>query len=104
MLKKRYIKSRQVWKVTFELPEAELPEGIEAESVHLVGEFNDWNEQATPMRRLRDGSFKATLDLQTGRAYRFRYLIDAQTWENDWEAHRYEPSAFAGVDDSVVDV
>jgi hypothetical protein len=40
MLKKRYIKSRNVWKVTFELPEAELPEGIEAESVHLVGEFN----------------------------------------------------------------
>jgi len=26
MLKKRYIKSRQVWKVVFELPKAELPE------------------------------------------------------------------------------
>jgi len=97
----RYLKTRPVGKVTFRLPGEAAPG---AARVHLVGEFNDWNEQATPMRRLRDGSFKATLDLQTGRAYRFRYLIDAQTWENDWEAHRYEPSAFAGVDDSVVDV
>lgn len=29
MLKKRYIKSRKVSKVTFQLPKAELPEGIE---------------------------------------------------------------------------
>ena len=25
MLKKRYIKSRKVWKLTFQVPEAELP-------------------------------------------------------------------------------
>lgn len=29
MLKKRYIKSRDVCQVAFELPAAELPEGIE---------------------------------------------------------------------------
>lgn len=37
MLKKQYIKSRKVVKVTFEVPEAELPEA-KVESVHLVGE------------------------------------------------------------------
>ena len=51
MLKKRYIKSRKVCKVTFELSQAELPEGVDADSVHLVGEFNEWDETARPMKR-----------------------------------------------------
>lgn len=100
-LKIRYLKSRPVGKVTFRLPGEAAPG---AASVHLVGEFNDWNASATPMERLRDGSYKAMLDLETGHAYRFRYLIDERTWENDWDAHRYAPSSVAGVEDSVVDV
>ncbi|MBC8426018.1 isoamylase early set domain-containing protein [bacterium] len=97
----RYLKSRPIGKVTFRLPGEAAPE---AASVHLVGEFNGWNESATPMERLRDGSYKATLDLACGHTYRFRYLIDGETWENDWEAHRYEPTPIAGVEDSVVEV
>jgi len=97
----RYLKSRPVGKVTFRLPADAAPE---ADAVHLVGEFNDWQESATPMQRLRDGSYKATLDLQSGHTYRFRYLIDGETWENDCAAHRYAPTSFAGVDDSVVEV
>ncbi|MBU0742516.1 isoamylase early set domain-containing protein [bacterium] len=100
-LKIQYLKSRPVGKVTFHLPSEAARE---ATTVHLVGEFNDWDESATPMQRLRDGSFKATLELETGHAYRYRYLIDNEKWENDWDAHRYESSAFAGADDSVVDV
>lgn len=41
MLKKKYIKSRKVCQVAFELSAAQIPEGIEVESVHLVGDFND---------------------------------------------------------------
>jgi 1,4-alpha-glucan branching enzyme len=97
----RYLKSRPVGKVTFRLPGEAVPK---AKKVHLVGEFNDWNEKATPMKRLRDGSYKATLDLACGRTYRFRYLIDGETWENDWDAHRYEPSDYSGEEDSIVEV
>ena len=97
----RYLKSRPVGKVTFRLPGEAAPA---AGGVNLVGEFNGWNESATPMQLLRDGSYKATLDLDCGRNYRFRYLIDGETWENDWAAHRYAPTAFAGVEDSVVEV
>ncbi|MFQ5616695.1 MAG: isoamylase early set domain-containing protein, partial [Anaerolineales bacterium] len=56
MLEKLYAKSRQVCKVTFE-----LPKDIKAESVCLVGEFNDWNPTATPMKRNKKGAFRLTL-------------------------------------------
>ena len=89
MLKKRYIKSRKVCKVTFDLPEA-----VEAESVYLVGEFNDWDASATPMTRRKGGLFRVTLELEPGREYQFRYLVNGQHWCNDWHADAYTPSGF----------
>ena len=44
-----------------------------------------------------------TVGLDAGRAYRFRYLLDGQRWDNDWAADVYLPNDFGG-DDSVVDL
>jgi 1,4-alpha-glucan branching enzyme len=96
MLKKQYLKSKPVCKVTFYTPAA-----IEAESVYLVGDFNDWDEQATPMEALKDGRFKVMLSLESGKEYQFRYLVDRTEWHNDWEADKYVPNPFSG-DNSVV--
>ena len=101
MLKKRYIKSRQVWKVTFELPRAELPEGVEAEMAYLVGEFNDWDPTTTPMTRRKGGVFRAALELEPGREYQFRYLVNGERWCNDWHADAYVPTGL-GEDNGVV--
>jgi hypothetical protein len=101
MLKKRYVKSRQVCKVTFEIPKADLPKGVRVESVCLVGEFNDWNMADTPMTRNRRGNFRIMVELAPGRAYEFRYLINGKHWYNDWQADAYVPGAF-GADNSVV--
>lgn len=101
-LNKKELKTRPVTKVTFRLP-AEAAPG--AERVHLVGDFNDWNESATPMQRLKSGEFKVTLDLEAGRDYSFRYLIEGREWENDWEADQYVPSGIAvDAENSVVSV
>ena len=96
MLKKQQLKSKPVCKVTFYTP-AE----IEAESVYLVGDFNDWSEDATPMTPLKDGRFKVTLTLDAGKEYQFRYLVDGAEWHNEWEADKYVPNPFSG-DNSVV--
>lgn len=96
VLKKQYLKSKPVCKVTFYMP-AE----IEAESVYLVGDFNNWDEEATPMEKLKDGRFKVTLLLDTQSEYQFRYLVDKAEWHNDWEADKYVPNPFSG-DNSVV--
>ena len=98
-LEKKYLKSRPVGKVTFRLPCDAAPE---AEKVYLVGDFNAWRKDATPMTRLKNGEFKVSLDLEPGREYSFRYLIGGDTWENDWEADKYVPSGIATEENSVV--
>ena len=55
------------------------------------------------MHRDADGGFSVTVGLEAGRAYRFRYLLDGQRWDNDWAADAYQPNDFGG-DDSVVDL
>ncbi len=100
-IKKHYLKSKPVCKCTFRLPREAAPD---AGKVNLVGEFNGWNLTDTPMKRLKSGEFKLQLNLETGRRYQFRYLIDGETWENDWDADAYEPVPGLAVDNSVVHV
>lgn len=96
MLKKQLLKTKPVCKVTFSFPKEE-----QAESVYLVGDFNNWDEQATPLKRAKDGSFSVTLELDKDREYQFRYLVNNAEWKNDWQADRYVPNPFSG-DNSVV--
>ena len=55
------------------------------------------------MRRDADGGFSVTVELEAGRAYRFRYFLDGVRWDNDWAADTYLPNSFDG-DNSVVDL
>lgn len=96
MLKKQYLKNKPLCKVTFYTNAA-----IEAETVYLVGDFNQWDERSLPMEALKDGRFKITIELETGREYQFRYLVNGTEWHNDWEADKYVPNPFSG-DNSVV--
>lgn len=98
MIKKDYSKTGRACKVTLELPST-----VQAGTAAVCGEFNEWDPEATVMKRRRDGSFAATISLKPGREYRFRYLLDGERWENDWEADRYAPNRF-GTEDSVVQV
>lgn len=99
-IEKKFLKTRPVCKVTLTLPREAAPE---ARTVCVVGEFNGWSRDANPMTRRKNGDFVVSLDLATGRSYRFRYLIDGWKFENDWQADRYEPNPYGG-DDSVVEV
>ncbi len=87
MLKKRFIKSRNTVQVTFYTAKA-----IGADSICLVGDFNDWDETATPMTPLKDGRFKVMLELEPECDYEFRYLVNGDEWHNDWESERYVPN------------
>ena len=77
--------------------------GVGAQSAAVCGEWNDWSADADVMRRDAEGGFSTTVDLEAGRAYRFRYLLDGERWDNDWAADAYLPNGFGG-DDSVVDL
>lgn len=97
-LKKQFLDD-DVCNVTFKYPKEAA---LEAQTVCLVGEFNDWNPTAMPMKRLKCGDFQVTISLQAGHQYQFRYLIDDTKWDNDWDADAYVPSPIGGVHNSLV--
>ena len=98
-IKKQYLKSKPVCKVTFRIPE-EI--GKSVGTAHVVGEFNEWNFLSTPMKKLKKGAFTATLDLEKGREYQFRYLLDNRSWQNDGEADKFVPTPFGDSENSVI--
>ena len=97
-LAKRYMKAKPVCKVTFKVSKEAAADAKEA---YLVGEFNNWDQTATPMKKLKSGEFSVTVDLEKGRDYEYKYLLDT-TWENDWDADEYRPSGVSGENSVVV--
>ncbi len=97
-IKKEYLTSSSSCRLTFKLPKDAVGQ---ARKVAIVGDFNKWDKEASPMHKLRNGDYEITVELPTGREYRFRYLIDGHRWENDWCADRYDRNPH-GSDDSVV--
>jgi 1,4-alpha-glucan branching enzyme len=95
MLTKKFLKSKPVCQVTFQ-----LPADIEAKKVVVVGEFNDWDASATPLKKVKS-FWKTTLELEQGHEYQFRYLVNGQEWHNDEAADNYVPN-YIGGDNSVV--
>lgn len=98
MLAKSWNQADGRYEVTFD-----LPGDLDVERAAVVGEFNDWDESATPMTRQGDGRLAATVSLEPGRSYRFRYHLGEDRWENDWSADDYVPNDFGG-SDSLVEV
>jgi 1,4-alpha-glucan branching enzyme len=95
MAAKRAAKAKTV-DVTFTLP-AE----VQADSVALCAEFNEWSADDIKLDRDGDGSWRATIALRPGQSYRYRFLLDGERWENAWQADGYVPNPY-GSDDSVI--
>lgn len=99
MIRKEFNSRTGKVRVTFELPST-----MWAERVNLVGVFNDWDTTATPMTHNRsDANWRATIELEPGQRYRFRYLVDGREWLNDWHADDHVQNPY-GSYDSVVDL
>lgn len=48
-----------------------------AKEVYVIGEFNDWNESASPMKRLGEGGIYATFieDVKEGQMYKYMLVL-----------------------------
>ena len=74
-------------KVTFILP-ADIVS--DASNGLLLGEFNNWEKKSGfSLKKGKDGSMKAIVELEAGRSYEYRYLLDGGRWENDQTAEQY---------------
>lgn len=96
-ISKQYLKSKPICKVTFSI----LAE--DAKEVSVVGSFNEWNTQAAPLKKLKNGTFKGTLNLDKDNSYEFKYVVDG-AYVNDDAADAYTWSDFASADNGVLNV
>jgi 1,4-alpha-glucan branching enzyme len=98
MARKTYGRGNKTCRVTFELP----PQ-VSSDHAVVVGDFNDWSQEAAPLTKRRDGRMSVTVSLLAERSYRYRFLLDGSRWENDWEADAYVRNEF-GTEDSLITV
>lgn len=92
MIEKHFLSSKHDKKcrLTFVLPEI-----IWADSVYVVGDFNDWNRSALPMRQDSQGRWRASIEVDAHAVYQFRYLCDGE-WMNDNQADDYYANNYGG--------
>jgi 1,4-alpha-glucan branching enzyme len=93
MLEKEKLENGWV-RVTFRLSDA-----IWAESIALVGEFNNWDTHTHLLSQTHgDLSWHISVELELGHTYRFRYLVNGEEWMDDDHADGYEPNSLGGFD------
>lgn len=98
-LKKKFLKTKQTCRVTFCIPKSVVKH---AKSVHLTGDFNNWDAKETPLMKTTDGKYLTELELETGKEYRFRYLVNGSYWLNDLKADKYVHSGVGHSENSVI--
>ena len=65
-------------RVTFVLPATE-PSG----PVSVVGDFNEWDPHAHPLRKRGNGVRSAVVTIPAGSTLHFRYLAEGGVWFDD---------------------
>jgi 1,4-alpha-glucan branching enzyme len=69
-IKKQFVKTKPVCKVTFSV------EAKEAAEVAVVGDFNNWDPKEGALNKLKNGTFKGVFSIDKDAEYEFKYVID----------------------------
>lgn len=96
-VKKQYVKTKPVCKVTFSV------EAKDASTAAVVGDFNDWKVEEGSLSKLKNGTFKATFEVDKDASYEFKYLVDGQ-YLNEPESDSFKWNDFAGCENGVLEV
>lgn len=72
----------------------------DAREVSLVGSFNDWDMDATPLKLSRDGVWSVEVPLAPGR-HVYSFVVDGKQWVPDAAAPR-APADELGISNSIV--
>ena len=94
---KQYLKSKPICKITFNIP-------AEAENLAVVGDFNNWDAAATPLKKLKNGSFKGQINLDKDQSYEFKYIANGEQYFNDEQADSYRYNDYAGSENGVLNL
>jgi 1,4-alpha-glucan branching enzyme len=72
----------------------------QARQAAVVGSFNNWDVNRTPMSPEAEGDWKATVWLPTGR-YEYRFVVDGQ-WISDPSAKESVQNTFGSTNSVLV--
>jgi len=97
-IKKQNLKKDGVCKVTFSFNE----KVNDIENVRITGDFNNWDVNCDPMKKLKTGGFSQTINFEPGKTHQFRYLINDSVWADDPEADQLVPNGFGNGDTNSV--
>jgi 1,4-alpha-glucan branching enzyme len=92
VIKQSPVRGKDQVKVSFILPSDAV-----TGKVSVVGDFNDWDPSAHPLRARRNGTRSVAVTLPAQRRFAFRYLDEAGRWHDDDAAHDYEENGVGGV-------
>jgi len=93
-ISKKYLKTKPVCKVTFTIA------APQASTVMVSGDFNNW-DTSTSLKKLKNGTFKATLDIPADNSYEFRYVVDGE-WQNEADADSFIYNEYAATENGVL--
>ena len=79
-----------------------LPADSSERALAVAGDFNGWDPVETRFRKRGDERV-ASVTVEAGRRYAFRYVGDGDRWFNDADAHGYEPNEY-GETNCVLDL
>lgn len=71
----------------------------------LLGDFNNWDpSEGIGLKVQKDGTLAATVALEPGKTYQYRYFLSDGRWVNDANATQYAHNPAFQVDNCVITV
>ncbi|MGQ0543624.1 MAG: S8 family serine peptidase [Blastocatellia bacterium] len=67
-----------------------------AETVHLVGEFNEWGGQKFQFAKCLDGLWKVEIPCLPSGSYLYKFVVDGRYWAEDTNNRMKEPDGYGG--------
>ncbi len=64
----------------------------DAQSVAVVGTFSNWEQNPIPLKKQKNGVWKASIPIEPGQ-HEYRFLVDGQ-WMDDPECPEHAPNPF----------
>jgi len=96
VIKQSPVRGKDQVKVSFILPSDAV-----TGKVSVVGDFNDWDPLAHPLRARSNGTRSVAVTLPSQHRFAFRYLDEAGRWHDDDAAHAYQENGLGGVNGVV---
>lgn len=97
-IKKQFLKSKPVCKVAFRVSASDANG---ATSIQILGDFNNWDKTVEPMKTLKSGDFTQTIELESGKEFQLRYLLDGSIWTNEAESDSTITNSFGALNDVI---